>query len=84
MLIRTLTLATTLALAGPALAAVAVGQNAPAFSALDTAGKTVSLADFKGRAGEGQRGRQGEGADQHGHSLRRVTDGPAHRASRAR
>lgn len=49
MLIRTLTLATTLALAGPALAAVAVGQNAPTFSALDTAGKSVSLADFKGR-----------------------------------
>lgn len=32
-----------------ALAAATVGQPAPAFSAVDTAGKTVSLADFKGR-----------------------------------
>ena len=32
------------------LAAAAVGQPAPAFSAVDTSGKTVSLADFKGRA----------------------------------
>lgn len=31
------------------LAAAAVGQPAPAFSAVDTSGKTVSLADFKGR-----------------------------------
>jgi peroxiredoxin len=30
-------------------AAVLVGQSAPAFSAVDTAGKSVSLADFKGR-----------------------------------
>ena len=35
--------------AGSALAAAAVGQAAPAFTALDTAGKPVSLADFKGR-----------------------------------
>jgi peroxiredoxin len=34
---------------GPARAAAAVGQPAPAFSAVDTSGKTVSLADFKGR-----------------------------------
>ena len=34
--------------AGAALAA-AVGQPAPAFTAVDTAGKTVSLADYKGR-----------------------------------
>lgn len=31
------------------MAAAVVGQPAPAFSAVDTAGKTVSLADFKGR-----------------------------------
>lgn len=31
------------------LAAAAVGQPAPAFSAVDTSGKTVSLADFKGK-----------------------------------
>jgi peroxiredoxin len=37
-------------LAGPAVAAVAVvGQAAPAFSGVDSSGKTVSLADFKGR-----------------------------------
>lgn len=42
--------ATTLALAAAgALASAVVGQPAPAFSAVDTAGKTVSLADFKGR-----------------------------------
>lgn len=35
--------------AGPASAAVSVGQSAPAFSATDTAGQTVSLADFRGR-----------------------------------
>jgi peroxiredoxin len=35
--------------AGAASAAATVGQNAPAFTALDTAGKPVSLADFKGR-----------------------------------
>jgi peroxiredoxin len=34
---------------GGALAAATVGQPAPAFSATDTSGKTVSLADFKGR-----------------------------------
>ena len=35
--------------AGAAGAAAAVGQPAPAFNAVDTSGKTVSLADFKGR-----------------------------------
>ena len=40
---------TCLWLTGGALAAT-VGQPAPAFSATDTAGKVVSLADFKGRA----------------------------------
>jgi peroxiredoxin len=43
-------LALTLALTcGLASAAAVVGQPAPAFSATDTSGKTVSLADFKGR-----------------------------------
>jgi peroxiredoxin len=35
--------------AGIAAAAPTVGQPAPAFSATDTSGKTVSLADFKGK-----------------------------------
>lgn len=43
-------LAAALALpATTALAAATVGQPAPAFSATDTSGRTVSLADFKGR-----------------------------------
>jgi peroxiredoxin len=43
-------LAATLAFgAGAAQAAATVGQPAPAFSAVDTSGKTVSLADFKGK-----------------------------------
>ena len=33
----------------PATASAVVGQPAPAFSATDTAGRTVNLADFKGR-----------------------------------
>jgi peroxiredoxin len=33
----------------PTVAAVSVGQAAPAFSVTDTSGKTVSLADFKGK-----------------------------------
>lgn len=42
--------ACALAFAAPAGASTAaVGQPAPAFTALDTAGKPVSLADFKGR-----------------------------------
>lgn len=42
--------ATVLALAaGAAGAAATVGQPAPAFSVVDAGGKTVSLADFKGR-----------------------------------
>jgi AhpC/TSA family len=36
-------------IASPAHAAAAVGQKAPEFSAKDTAGKTVNLADFKGK-----------------------------------
>ncbi|MCZ8113091.1 MAG: thioredoxin family protein [Betaproteobacteria bacterium] len=35
--------------AGAAFASATVGQPAPAFTAVDTAGKPVSLADFKGR-----------------------------------
>ena len=35
--------------AGAALAMASVGQPAPAFSATDLNGKTVSLADFKGK-----------------------------------
>lgn len=35
--------------AAPASAAATVGQAAPAFTATDTNGKTVSLADFKGK-----------------------------------
>jgi peroxiredoxin len=43
-------LAATLAFgASAACAAAAVGQPAPAFSAVDASGKTVSLADFKGK-----------------------------------
>ena len=38
-----------LAVSLPALAAASVGQAAPNFSAIDTSGKAVSLADFKGR-----------------------------------
>jgi len=42
--------ATALALtAGSALAAATVGQPAPAFTAVDAAGKTVSLADHRGK-----------------------------------
>lgn len=36
-------------LAGTASAAAVVGQPAPAFSATDTAGRAVALADFRGR-----------------------------------
>jgi peroxiredoxin len=47
---RTVLLTTCLLLAvGAAGANVAVGQPAPAFTATDTSGKTVSLASFKGR-----------------------------------
>ena len=35
--------------ASAAFASATVGQPAPAFTAVDTAGKAVSLADFKGR-----------------------------------
>ena len=42
-------ISTSLAFAAGALAAATVGQPAPAFAAVDTAGKSVSLADFKGK-----------------------------------
>lgn len=41
--------ALTLALAGPVLAAPTIGQPAPAFTIKDGAGKTRSLAEFKGK-----------------------------------
>jgi peroxiredoxin len=42
-------LAATALAGGPALAAASIGQPAPAFTVVDTSGKPVSLADFKGR-----------------------------------
>ncbi len=54
MLTRRTLVATTLALVATAAVSTAhaqatVGQPAPAFTATDTSGKTVSLADFKGK-----------------------------------
>ena len=43
------TMAASLGLMGNALALAQVGQPAPQFLAVDTAGKAVSLADFKGK-----------------------------------
>lgn len=49
-LVRITAVAAALATAAPLVHAVAsVGLPAPAFSATDTSGRTVSLADFKGR-----------------------------------
>lgn len=48
--LKKLFVSTALSLAATAtLAAAAIGQPAPGFSAVDTAGKPVSLADFKGK-----------------------------------
>jgi peroxiredoxin len=48
--VATAALFAALSMAGTAaVAAASVGQSAPAFSVTDTAGKTVSLADFKGK-----------------------------------
>lgn len=47
--LRLTAFAAALGASASVLAAAAVGQPAPAFSAVDTSGKTVSLADFKGR-----------------------------------
>lgn len=41
--------AAALVIAAPALAAAVVGQPAPAFTATDSNGRTVSLSDFKGK-----------------------------------
>ena len=49
LLFTTLSLAALAVAATPALASATVGQPAPAFSATDTTGRTVQLADFKGR-----------------------------------
>lgn len=46
---RTLAAAALVAFSAAASAAATVGQSAPAFSATDTTGKAVSMADFKGR-----------------------------------
>jgi peroxiredoxin len=46
---RTLIAAALALAAGTALGSATVGQPAPAFTATDTSGKTVSLADFKGK-----------------------------------
>ena len=45
----TLLLAAALCASGATLAAAVVGQPAPAFTATDTAGKAVNLADLKGK-----------------------------------
>ena len=47
--ISTLVFGAALLAGGSALAQATVGQAAPAFTATDTAGKTVALADFKGK-----------------------------------
>jgi hypothetical protein len=48
-MLKALAFTTVVALAAPALATPQVGQPAPAFRAVDSNGKTRSLADFKGR-----------------------------------
>jgi len=48
-LLITSLLAASCAFSAPAWAVATLGQPAPAFSVTDTSGKTVSLADFKGR-----------------------------------
>jgi peroxiredoxin len=48
-MLKVLAFTTIVALAAPALAAPQVGQPAPAFRAVDSNGKTRSLADFKGK-----------------------------------
>jgi AhpC/TSA family len=49
LVISSLAATATLLVAAPAYSAVAVGQKAPEFTAKDATGKTVSLADFKGK-----------------------------------
>ena len=48
-ILSALVFATALTASGLCAAQASVGQPAPAFSATDTAGKTVALADFKGK-----------------------------------
>ena len=48
-MLKALAFTTIVALAAPAFAAPQVGQPAPAFRAVDSNGKTRSLADFKGK-----------------------------------
>lgn len=48
-LVSTLALSTVLLAGGTAMAQAVVGQPAPAFSATDATGKTVALADLKGK-----------------------------------
>jgi AhpC/TSA family len=43
------TVATTFFIAAPAYSAAVIGQKAPEFTAKDAMGKTVNLADFKGK-----------------------------------
>jgi hypothetical protein len=43
------TVATTFFIAAPAYSAAVIGQKAPEFTAKDVMGKTVNLADFKGK-----------------------------------
>lgn len=49
LIVMTAIAATCLAGVGTAHAQAQVGQTAPQFSAVDTAGKAVSLAEFKGK-----------------------------------
>jgi peroxiredoxin len=49
LLFTALSLAALAVAATPALGSATVGQPAPAFSATDTTGRTVQLADFKGK-----------------------------------
>ena len=49
LVVQTLVFGAALVSAGLTHAQATVGQSAPAFSASDTAGKAVSLADFKGK-----------------------------------
>jgi peroxiredoxin len=46
---KTIVLSTLLLAAVPAFAAATIGQPAPAFTVADSAGKPVSLADYKGK-----------------------------------
>ena len=49
LVISSLAATAALLVAAPAHSAAAVGQKAPEFTAKDASGKTVNLADFKGK-----------------------------------